>query len=114
MGNSKIDVMIISKRIELLEMKIKELEKLTPEVYDTRLKKVEENIYVAKEMLTLPEACAFLGITMSQIYKMTSTMTIPHYKPRGKMVYFDKNELVRWMKKNHITSRTRKNNKSND
>lgn len=109
MSNTQVDLKIMSKRIDLLEMKIKKLEKIAPEVYDTRLAKVEESIYVAKEMLTLPEAALYLGISMSQIYKMTSSLSIPHYKPRGKMVYFDKKELVRWMRKNHFTPlKTRK------
>lgn len=105
MSNTKIDMKIMSKRVELLELKIKELEKLAPESYETRLQKVEESIYTAKEMLTLSEASIYLGISLSQIYKMTSTLTIPHYKPRGKMVYFDKKELIRWMKKNHMVPR---------
>lgn len=105
MSNTKMDLKIMSKRVELLEMKIKELEKLAPESYETRLKQVEEAIYVAKEMLTVTEASLYLGLSMSQIYKMTSTMAIPHYKPRGKMVYFDKKELNRWMKKNHMVPR---------
>ena len=30
-------------------------------------------------------------------------MEIPHYKPQGKTIYFDKKELLKWMRNNHIT-----------
>ena len=53
MSETIVDMKIMSKRLELLELKIKEFDKLKPEVYDTRLLKVEESIYAAKEMLTL-------------------------------------------------------------
>ena len=114
MSETIVDMKIMSKRLELLELKIKEFDKLKPEVYDTRLLKVEESIYAAKEMLTLNEAALYLGLSMSQIYKLTSTMAIPHYKPRGKMVYFDKKELVRWMKKNHVVSLTKRKKNASD
>jgi hypothetical protein len=62
MSETIVDMKIMSKRLELLELKIKEFDKLKPEVYDTRLLKVEESIYAAKEMLTLNEAALYLGL----------------------------------------------------
>jgi excisionase family DNA binding protein len=62
---------------------------------------VECDQYVQKDVFTTEEACLFLDISPSQLYKLTSKQKIPHYKPRGKMVYFDKKELVKWLKRNH-------------
>lgn len=39
------------------------------------------------------EACSFLNISKSTIYKMTSSKGIPFYKPNGKNMYFKKSEL---------------------
>ena len=56
-----------------------------------------------KEMLTTTEVAEYLGVSQSQIYKLTMNMEIPHYKPQGKTIYFDKKELLKWMRNNHIT-----------
>ncbi|MCG4993951.1 hypothetical protein L0N09_16695 [Bacteroides thetaiotaomicron] len=29
-------------------------------------------------------------------------MQIPHFKPKGKTIYFNRQELLRWMRKNHV------------
>lgn len=65
---------------------------------------VEKILFACKEMLTSQEAAYYLGISLSQLYKMTSSMTIPHYKPRGKMVYFDKSELDAWMRRDRVNT----------
>lgn len=51
-----------------------------------------------KEILNLEEACNFTGMSKSFIYKMTSLNAIPHYKPTGKVLYFEKKELESWMR----------------
>lgn len=50
-----------------------------------------------KTVLTIDEAAAYTGLSVSSIYKLTSTQEIPHYKPRGKMLYFDRAELDSWL-----------------
>ena len=57
-----------------------------------------------KEILTFYEAVEFLGISKSLLYKMTAKMLLPHYKPRGKMVYFDKKELEEWIREGRVES----------
>jgi len=44
------------------------------------------------------------GLSKSFIYKMTSTMQIPHYKPNGKHVYFDRKEVEDWMRQNRVAT----------
>ena len=46
-----------------------------------------------KEILTLQEACLYLGRKASYMYKMTSKRLIPHYSPSGKILYFKRSEL---------------------
>lgn len=57
-----------------------------------------------KEMLNFNEACRFLDLSASYLYKLTSRGDIPHYKPEGKKIYFHRKELVEWMKRNRISS----------
>ena len=57
-----------------------------------------------KQTLNLKEAAAFTGLAESYLYKLTSTQEIPHYKPRGKMLYFDRSELELWLRRGKINS----------
>lgn len=50
----------------------------------------------AKQFFKLKEACQYLGISTSTMYKHTSKGKIPHSK-RGKFIYFDKAELDAWV-----------------
>lgn len=55
-----------------------------------------------KPVLTLEEASAYTGLSTSSIYKLTSTQEIPHYKPRGKMLYFKRDELDAWLLQHRV------------
>lgn len=107
MTKRKLDLEILSKRLDLLELYLQELKKMEPEQLKQRLDKIEDMLFTNKGMLTSQEAADYMGISLSMLYKMTSTLEIPHYKPRGKMVYFDKLELEEWMRKNHYQSRVK-------
>ena len=63
---------------------------------------VIESLLVATQPkpLTLKEAAEFLDFSRSYLYRLTSQGRIPCYKPEGKRVYFDRAELVDWLKRN--------------
>ncbi|MBT3423207.1 MAG: helix-turn-helix domain-containing protein [Candidatus Cloacimonetes bacterium] len=63
----------------------------------------EQNV-MKKEVMTVEEAIKYLGISLSQIYKLTSTRSIPCYKPTGRKVYFKKDELDAWRLRNRHVS----------
>ena len=42
--------------------------------------------------LTIQETVKFLNLSQSHLYKLTSERKIPHFKPSGKKIYFDKSE----------------------
>lgn len=65
---------------------------------------VERKMYMLKEYLTVQEAADFLGLSSSQIYKMTSKHEVPVYKPNGKTVFLRRDDLNRWMSKNKVLS----------
>ena len=68
--------------------------------------KREENEYSSKtnDLLSLDEACDYLNITQSTMYKYTSTRKIPFYKP-NKKIFFEKNDLDYWIRSNRVSSR---------
>lgn len=51
----------------------------------------------AKDVLNFNEACQYLKLSQSHLYKMTSAGSIPHYKPNGKKLYFKRSELESWL-----------------
>ena len=61
-------------------------------------------IFCTKEVLTSDEAARYLGISKSYLYKLTMKQQIPHYKPMGKMCYFDRNELEAWITCNRAST----------
>ena len=57
-----------------------------------------------KSTLSLEECAAYINVSVSHLYKLTSTQQIPHYKPRGKMVYFDRAEIDNWLRQNRVAT----------
>lgn len=57
---------------------------------------------MAKKILTLNEAANYLGVSRSNLYQLIHRRAIPHYKPNGKMIYFNKLELDKWVQRNRI------------
>jgi excisionase family DNA binding protein len=68
-----------------------------------RQKRIEKMILSQKNVLTFEEAAGYIGISKSHLYKLTMNKSLPFYRPRGKMIYFDKNELDNWLLQNPIT-----------
>lgn len=77
---------------------------LKVESHDNRIKVLEHLLFDAKDVLTLEEAAIFLGISKSSLYKMTHKHELPFYRPNGKLIYFEKSELVKWMRQNRSMS----------
>lgn len=61
-------------------------------------------IHCTKEVLTSEEAARYLGISKSYLYKLTMQQKIPHYKPLGKMCYFNRHELEAWLQTNRVAT----------
>ena len=61
-------------------------------------------ISTTKEVLTSDEAARYMGISKSHLYKMTMQQKIPHYKPTGKMCYFNRQELEGWLQSNRVAT----------
>lgn len=58
-----------------------------------------------KNILTFTEACAYTGFAESYMYKLTSARKIPHSKPNGKKIFFDKELLDKWLLGNPVKTK---------
>jgi excisionase family DNA binding protein len=63
-----------------------------------------KTLFCTKEVLTSDEAAMYMGISKSYLYKLTMRQEIPHYKPMGKMCYFNRVELEQWIQRHRIAT----------
>jgi len=64
---------------------------------------LDQNL-LKKEVLNFREACHYLDISESHMYKLTSRRLIPHFCPQGKKLYFNRHDLDNWLQKNQKVS----------
>lgn len=83
----------MSGRLAAIESVLKKLEPV--ESLLERITLLENTIFTTKRVFTFQEACMYIGVSESMLYKLTSSKEIPHYKPRGKMV------LDEWLLQNY-------------
>lgn len=81
------------------------------EVMAEELKQVADlvtanTIFCTKEVLTSDEAAKYMGVSKSYLYKLTMRQQIPHFKPMGKMCYFNRLELEQWLQSNRVATAT--------
>ena len=87
----------IPKRLHCIEEK---LDYINPRLLT--IEHVDRFYSEVKTVLSVAEACDYLGITESHMYKLTSGGKIPHYKPTGKLIYFSRSELDDWLLHNRV------------
>ena len=69
--------------------------------------RVTDNIlFCQKEVLTSDETARYMGISKSYLYKLTMRQEIPHYKPTGKICYFNRLEIEQWLQRNRAATDT--------
>ncbi len=65
-----------------------------------RLDRLEKLLIANKEVLTFEKTCDYTGISRSYLYKLTASGNIPHSKPNGKMIFFEKKKVINWLLQN--------------
>jgi excisionase family DNA binding protein len=88
------------------------------EIINQRLERIElllQNIYSASNIseagiattpiMNIKQLATYLDLSVSALYKMTSTKEIPHAK-RGKRLYFDKKDIDAWVLEHKVTTRS--------
>lgn len=77
------------------------------QIINSVLQRVEqlEQVYLNnKTVLNFEEASKFLSFSKSYLYKLTHKGIVPHYKPNGKNIYFNRLELEEWLQSNKVLS----------
>ena len=64
---------------------------------EQKLTVILSNQAASKEVLTFDEAALFTGFSKSYLYKLTSAGIIPHSKPNGKNLFFDRVKVQTWL-----------------
>lgn len=62
--------------------------------------KIDEIKILQKTVLNFEEACDYLDLSKSHLYRLTSQKLIPHFCPQGKRLYFKRDELDIWLLRN--------------
>ena len=73
---------------------------------EMRVEELERMLFLTKNVLASSKLSTFLNLSKSYLYKLTSGNLIPHYKPQGKMLYFEKSELEAWLRQNPVKTKT--------
>ena len=72
---------------------------------EMRVEELERMLFLSKNVLSFDEASSFLNLSKCFLYKLTAGNLIPHYKPQGKMLYFEKSELEAWLRQNPVKTK---------
>lgn len=67
-------------------------------------RKFDELKFMQKPFMTVDELSIYLGLSPQYIRKMTHNREIPYFKPNGKKLYFDKEEIDQWVFKSRVAT----------
>lgn len=70
------------------------------ESINERLRSIESLLLSQKTVLNFNEVSTYTQLSKSYLYKLTSSGGIPCYKPHGKHIYFNKQEIDHWLMQN--------------
>jgi len=72
---------------------------------EAQLARIEQyTLLAAKQVLTAEDVVLLTGLKKSYLYKLTALRQIPHYKPNGKCIFFDRGEIEQWQKQNRVAT----------
>lgn len=81
---------------------------------EQRLDRIAQLLRGQKTVLNFVEACEFTGLSKTYMYKLTHQGRIPHFKPHGKNIYFNREELERWLLQNPVRTAEQKEREAVD
>ena len=91
------------------EVLLSKIEELT-----LKLEKIEQLLLTQKKVLNFNEVMLYTNLSKSYLYQLTSNGGIPCYKPNGKHIYFNKEEIENWLLNNRKISNIELEEISND
>jgi excisionase family DNA binding protein len=70
-----------------------------------RLKNIEKmTVLAAKRMLSVKDVSLLTGFAESYVRKLVEESRLPHYRPTGKMIFFDREEIDSFLRTNRVPS----------
>ncbi|MFA7360357.1 MAG: helix-turn-helix domain-containing protein [Candidatus Kapaibacterium sp.] len=75
---------------------------------EEKLDEILLRLQESENILTFSDACKYLCVSESTLYKLTSFRKIEYYKPNGKMIYFSKVQLNSYIKSRKVLKKTEK------
>lgn len=54
------------------------------------------------DLISSHQCAELLGVSLSYLYKLTSSRRIPYYRPNGKRIYFLRSEIFQWITRNKV------------
>ena len=74
---------------------------------DKRLKNIEKmTVLSAKRMLSVKDVALLTGFAESYVRKLVQECKLPYYRPMGKMIFFDREEIDSFLRSNRVPSAT--------
>lgn len=64
----------------------------------TRMDRVTGLLFCLKSTFTVEDAAMYLGLTPEYMRKITHDLNIPHSKPTGGRIYYNKETLDAWLR----------------
>ncbi|WP_139855662.1 helix-turn-helix domain-containing protein [Aequorivita sinensis] len=96
---------------ELINSRLERIEDLLQKIYKTSQNMVDSE--TPTKIMTVHTVSEYLNLSLSCIYKLTSGKEIPHFK-RGKRLYFEKNEIDKWVMENKCLTNRDLNERANE
>lgn len=72
------------------------LEKIFAELQEIK----ENSVLSVKKMMTVDDLIKYTGYSRASIQQMMTRREIPFYKPEGRRAFFDRDEILEWMRRN--------------
>jgi excisionase family DNA binding protein len=94
------DILKKMTTIEQMLIRFGSLEELMKQ-FDT----LKADLFLLKDLYTVEEAAKFMHVSTGHVYRLTSTHELSYTKPSGKLIFFERKELERWMRQNPVISK---------
>jgi|SRR5580658_2687845 excisionase family DNA binding protein len=66
------------------------------------LLEIKQLLGLTKKIWTVDDFCSFTGISKAYVYHLTASRKIKYYRPSGKMIFFDPEEVIDFLKQNPV------------
>lgn len=58
----------------------------------------------SKPLISFDEATLYMDCSKSFLYKLTAQKVLPYFKPSGKCIYFQREDIENWIKSNRVAT----------